>query len=42
MGFNRIYCGTSTTERLLQRCGWQLLERIVHEGEGLGIYEKAL
>jgi hypothetical protein len=28
--------------RLLQRCGWQLLERIVHEGEGFGIYEKAL
>ena len=42
MGFNRIYCGTSTTERLLQRCGWQLLERIVHEGEGFGIYERAL
>ena len=42
MGFNRIYCGTSTAERLLQRCGWQLLERIVHEGEGLEIYEKAL
>jgi GNAT superfamily N-acetyltransferase len=42
MGFDRIYCGTSTAERLLQRSGWQLLERIVHEGEPLGIYEKAL
>jgi hypothetical protein len=42
MGFNRIYCGTSTSENLLQRCGWQLLERLIHDGENLGIYEKAL
>lgn len=42
MGFSRIYCGTSTAESLLQRAGWRLLERINHEGEVLGIYEKAL
>ena len=42
MGFDRIYCGTSTAERLLRRIGWRLLERVEHEGDLLGIYEKAL
>jgi GNAT superfamily N-acetyltransferase len=42
LGFDRIYCGTNTAEGLLRRSGWQLSERIVHEGEPLGIYEKAL
>lgn len=42
LGFRRIYCATNTGESLLQRCGWQLMERIVHEGEDLGIYNKAL
>jgi GNAT superfamily N-acetyltransferase len=42
MGFDRIYCGTDTAEGLLRRSGWQLSERIVNEGEALGIYEKAL
>lgn len=42
MGFNRIYCGTSTAEQLLQRIGWRLLERVRHDGDLLGIYEKAL
>lgn len=42
MGFSRIYCGTSTAERLLQRAGWRLLERVVQDGEDLGLYEKAL
>lgn len=42
LGVSRIYCGTSTAETLLQRCGWQLMERIVHEVEGLGIYSKEL
>ncbi len=42
LGFSRIYCGTSTSETLLQRCGWELLERIDHEGQALGIYSKAL
>lgn len=42
LGFNRLHCGTSTAEGLLQRCGWQLLEHTIHEGESLGIYEKAL
>lgn len=42
MGFRRIYCGTKTAESLLRRAGWQLLERVDHDGEVLGIYEKAL
>ncbi len=42
LGFDQIYCGTSTAESLLTRCGWQLHEHILHEGEGLGIYRKAL
>ena len=42
MGFDRIYCATGTAEGLLQRSGWRLSERIIHEGEALGVYEKAL
>lgn len=42
LGFRHIYCGTSTAASLLQRCGWQLIESIIHEGQGLGIYRKAL
>jgi GNAT superfamily N-acetyltransferase len=42
LGFRRIFCGTSTAASLLQRCGWQLMERIIHDGHDLGIYSKAL
>lgn len=42
LGYHRIYCGTRTAESLLTRSHWQLLERIIHEGESLGIYCKAL
>lgn len=42
LGFARIYCGTSTAGSLLERCGWELAERIIHEGEDLGLYSKAL
>ncbi len=42
LGYPFIYCGTSTAESLLERRQWQLMERIVHEGQGLGIYRKAL
>jgi hypothetical protein len=42
LGYPYIYCGTSTAESLLRRGGWQLMERINHEGEDLGIYRKAL
>jgi GNAT superfamily N-acetyltransferase len=42
LGFDRIYCGTGTSESLLLRGGWKLVERIVHDGEDLSIFEKAL
>lgn len=42
LGFAHIYCGTSTANSLLERFGWDLLERIVHEGDKLGIYHKSL
>jgi GNAT superfamily N-acetyltransferase len=42
LGHARIYCATATSASLLQRCGWQLLETVAHEGQAVGIYEKAL
>lgn len=42
LGFPYIYCGTSTANSLLERCGWELMENIIHEGHQLGIYRKAL
>lgn len=42
LGFSRIYCATSTSAALLHRARWQLVEQIIHEGEALSIYEKAL
>jgi hypothetical protein len=42
MGFNRVYCGTRQAAGVLVRLRWQLAERIIHEGESLGIYAKAL
>jgi GNAT superfamily N-acetyltransferase len=42
LGFRHIYCATGTAESLLRRCGWQFLERIVHDNEPLSIYRKAL
>lgn len=42
LGFGRIYCGTSSAQSLLQRRGWQLLERTTHDGKELGIYCKTL
>jgi len=42
LGFSSIYCGTATSESLLQRNGWEVMEQIEHEGERLGIYRKGL
>jgi GNAT superfamily N-acetyltransferase len=41
-GYARIHCATATAESLLQRCGWSLLARVAHEGQTVGIYERAL
>ena len=42
LGFRYIHCGTSTANSLLVRCGWQLIEHIIHEQQGLGVYRKTL
>jgi GNAT superfamily N-acetyltransferase len=42
LGFARLYCATATSASLLRRGGWQLLDQVVHEGENIGVYEKAL
>lgn len=42
LGYSRIYCATGTSASLLERCGWQLLEHVQHEGQQVGVYEKAL
>lgn len=42
LGYRHIYCGTSTANSLLTRCDWQLVEKIVHEGNELGVYRKSL
>lgn len=42
LGFGRIYCATATAASLLERCDWQLVDRIDHEGTKLALYVKAL
>lgn len=42
LGYSRIYCGTGTAASLLQRSKWRFMETVQHEGQGIGIYEKAL
>jgi len=42
LGFEHIYCATSTSAHLLERSGWRLMERVAHDGTVVGIYEKAL
>ena len=41
-GYSRIYCGTSTATRVLERRGWRLIERVAYDGENVSIYAKAL
>lgn len=38
VGFQAVYCGTSTAANLLTRSGWQLLESVTHAGQPLSIY----
>jgi GNAT superfamily N-acetyltransferase len=42
LGVERIHCATGTAHGLLQRQGWTLFESVVHDGERLGVYVKAL
>jgi GNAT superfamily N-acetyltransferase len=41
-GYPAIYAGTSTATGLLERNGWQLIERVQYHGEDVSIYQKAL
>ena len=41
LGFDRVYCGTSTAGSLLQRCGWSSLEVIQHAGKPLTLFRSA-
>jgi GNAT superfamily N-acetyltransferase len=42
LGYERIYCATSTSASLLERSAWCLTERLMQDGEDIAIYEKAL
>jgi len=41
-GYSAIYSGTSTATGLLERNGWQFMERVKYNGEDVSIYQKAL
>ena len=38
LGFARVYCGTSTSESLLTRCGWSVLEVTQHDSKALTVF----
>jgi GNAT superfamily N-acetyltransferase len=38
LGHPHMYCGTSTSVSLLRRCGWEVVETVLHEGEPLTIF----
>jgi GNAT superfamily N-acetyltransferase len=42
LGYSRIYCGTSTANRILERRHWQCMEQVKYNGEDVSIYQKAL
>lgn len=42
LGYASIYSGTASAGSLLDRAGWQFMERIQYNGEQIGIYQKDL
>jgi GNAT superfamily N-acetyltransferase len=42
LGYSRMYCGTRTANRILERRGWEFMEQVIYDGEDVSIYEKAL
>ncbi len=38
LGYQHVYCGTSTSVSLLHRAGWHMVEEIVHAGEPMVIF----
>ncbi len=41
LGHPHVYCGTSTSESLLQRSGWSAIEAIQHAGKAMTIFRSA-
>ncbi len=41
-GHRAIHCATFTSESLLRRRGYRLLERVICEGQDLGVYQRDL
>jgi len=42
LGYRKVYCATGTATSLLERCDWQLIERVEHEGQQVSVYERSL
>jgi GNAT superfamily N-acetyltransferase len=42
LGYARLYCASATSDSLMRRAGWRLLDVATHESNEVGIYEKAL
>jgi GNAT superfamily N-acetyltransferase len=40
LGFENVYCGTSTANSLLIREGWRLMEVVQNSNEAISIYQK--
>ena len=38
LGYNTVYCATSTATSLLQRQGWRLMERTVHDEKPISLF----
>ncbi len=41
LGHKHVYCGTSTSESLLRRSGWSVVETTVLEGKALTVFRSA-
>ncbi|MFO1288632.1 MAG: GNAT family N-acetyltransferase [Rubrivivax sp.] len=42
LGFECVYCATATSQSLLVRQGWSLIEEAVHEGRVLHVFRSGL
>lgn len=42
LGYRAVYCATSTSESLLVRQGWSLMESVLHEGHPVQVFRRAL
>jgi len=42
LGYKSVYCATGTSESLLLRQGWSLIEAVVHEGNPLQVFRCAV